>query len=248
MRSLTAAVAIAAAGFLVAACGGDKDNSPASSSGAAATSAATSKAPVAQAALANLMLTPAELDAVMGTTGMATKTKYEKLGENTNNRWPAECLYAYNPGLTPVYANSGSTAAVGREDSPTTPTPGANGFDPEADQWLVLFPSATEAKAFFEASAKAWQACADRQINLPADEKGPELNWKLGPTANTNGVLSITVSISLNDPSGTSGGTCQRALTVRNNVVIDVSGCGPKDPGDAGVKIATQIADKVDKA
>jgi hypothetical protein len=39
---------------------------------------------------------------------------------------------------------------------------------------------------------------------------------------------------------------CQRALTVRNNVAIDVSGCR-KDPGDLGLKAAGQIAAKVDK-
>lgn len=243
MRSLTAAVAVAAAGFLVAACGGDKDNSSPSSSAATG----TSKAPIAQAALANLLLTPAEVDAAMGTTGMTTREKFEKLGEDVNKRWPPECLYAYNPGETPVYAGSGNTGAVGRVDAAPPAAPGSRDMDPEATQYLIVFPSATEAKAFFDTSAKAWQACSDRPINLPADETGPEINWKLGPAANTNGVLSITVSVSINDPGGPAGGTCQRALTVRNNLVIDVSGCGPKDPGDAGVKLVNQLAGKVDK-
>jgi hypothetical protein len=39
---------------------------------------------------------------------------------------------------------------------------------------------------------------------------------------------------------------CQRALTVRNNVVIDVDACS-KDPGDLAVTIANQIGGKVDK-
>jgi hypothetical protein len=39
---------------------------------------------------------------------------------------------------------------------------------------------------------------------------------------------------------------CQRALTARNNVVIDVDACR-KDIGDSGVSIANQIAQKVDK-
>jgi hypothetical protein len=40
--------------------------------------------------------------------------------------------------------------------------------------------------------------------------------------------------------------TCQRALTVRNNVVIDV-GVVRKDPPDLAVKVASQIAGKIDK-
>jgi hypothetical protein len=40
---------------------------------------------------------------------------------------------------------------------------------------------------------------------------------------------------------------CQRALTTRDNIVIDTSGCR-KDPGDLAIKVATQIAGKVDSA
>ena len=38
----------------------------------------------------------------------------------------------------------------------------------------------------------------------------------------------------------------QRALTVRNNVVVDVV-LMRKDPADFGVKVAAQIAGKIDK-
>ncbi|MHA7652887.1 serine/threonine protein kinase [Mycobacterium sp. ML4] len=40
---------------------------------------------------------------------------------------------------------------------------------------------------------------------------------------------------------------CGRALTARDNVVIDTSGCR-RDPGDLAVKVANQIAGKVDSA
>ncbi|MHA7651064.1 sensor domain-containing protein [Mycobacterium sp. ML4] len=252
MRSLTAAFTIAAAGLLVAACGGDNETGTTSSSSSSASSTA-SKPPVAQAALANLLLTPAEIDTAMGTTGMSTKDKADKLADDSNKqwpqgwKWPAECMYAYGPGENPVYAGSGFTAAMGRDDTAAPATPGSKDMDPEAVQYLVLFPSATDAKAFFDASSKAWQACADRAIVTPGDANSPEANWKVGQVNSSNGVLTTTIALSMTDGSTTIGGTCQRALTVRNNVVIDVSGCGPKDPGDAGVKLANQIAGKVDK-
>lgn len=251
MRPLIAAVSVAAAGMLVAACGGDHDNGAASSS--STTSSASSKPPIAQAALANLLLTPAEIDATMGTTGMSTKDKADKLADDGNKpwpqgwKWPAECLYAYGPGENPVYAGSGFTAAFGRDDTASPATPGSKDMDPEAVQYLVLFPSATEATAFFDASSKAWPACAERTLVAPGDGTSPEANWKVGQVSSSNGVLATTIALSMNDNGTTIGGTCQRALTVRNNVVIDVSGCGAKDPGDAGVKLATQIAGKVDK-
>jgi hypothetical protein len=40
--------------------------------------------------------------------------------------------------------------------------------------------------------------------------------------------------------------TVQRALTARNNVVVDVV-MMRKDPADFGVKVAAQIAGKIDK-
>jgi hypothetical protein len=257
MRSLTAAVSVAAAGLLVAACGGDHDNGTASSSSSSASGSAassqSSKPPVAQAALTNLLLTPSEIDAALGTMGMAIRDKSDKLADDGNKqypqgwKWPAECLYAYGPGENPVYAGSGFTGATGRDDSATPATPGSKDMDPEAVQYLVVFPSATEAKAFFDASSKAWPACADRSLVVPADPGGAEITWKIGQVGSANGVLTTTISVSTTDNGTAVGGACQRALTVRNNVVIDVSGCGPKDPGDAGVKLATQIAGKVDK-
>jgi hypothetical protein len=71
--------------------------------------------------------------------------------------------------------------------------------------------------------------------------------WKVGTTSNANGTLSTTLSVNMSNNGATvlSMG-CQRALTVRNNVAIDVSGCR-KDPGDLGLKAAGQIAAKVDK-
>ena len=64
--------------------------------------------------------------------------------------------------------------------------------------------------------------------------------------SNANGVLSTTVSVSLSKGGQSMSQSCQRALTVRNNVVIDTEACR-KDPGDAGINVANQIAAKVDK-
>jgi serine/threonine-protein kinase len=59
----------------------------------------------------------------------------------------------------------------------------------------------------------------------------------VGPVSNTNGTLSATVT------GANSPGACGRALTVVNNVVIDVTAC--LGPPDAAVNVAHQIAAKV---
>ena len=66
----------------------------------------------------------------------------------------------------------------------------------------------------------------------------------MGPVSNTNGTLSTTST----QVSRTNGPeclyACQRALTVDNNVAIDVVACG-SSRSDPGVNIAQQIAAKV---
>ena len=74
------------------------------------------------------------------------------------------------------------------------------------------------------------------------------IDFKVGAVSNANGILIATINGNMVKPGAPSldMGTCQRALTIRNNVVIDVSGCR-KDPGDLGVNVLNQIAGKVDK-
>ena len=54
------------------------------------------------------------------------------------------------------------------------------------------------------------------------------------------------MSVTLGKGGDTMSQTCQRALAMRGNVVIDTEACR-KDPGDAGVNATNQIAGKVDK-
>jgi hypothetical protein len=61
----------------------------------------------------------------------------------------------------------------------------------------------------------------------------------VGPVANISDTLSTT-------KKDGEGWTCQRALTVSNNVAIDVAAC-PNNSADAAVVIAHQIAAKVAK-
>jgi hypothetical protein len=247
MRKQATALAFAAIGILVAGCGSSNGGGTASSS---TTTTTSSKPPVAQAALLNLILTPAEIDKTMSATGTTVADKSDTLPDDSNPpypqgyKFPAECLYIQHPGEVPVYAGSGNTAAHGEHD--TTPQPGSSDPDPEVTQVVVLFPSAKEANAFFTTSTQRWPACASRQGTIPGDADSPEIQWSVGAVSNTNGVLTTTTSVSASKNGTTLSQSCQRALTVRNNVVIDVDACR-KDPGDLAVTVANQIAGKVDK-
>lgn len=249
MRSqLTAAVAIAATGILIAGCGGDNAGGAASSS--TTTTSISPKTPLAQTALPDLMLSPNDIDTVLGVTGTTSDPPLTTLVEDPVKRedytFPAECRYSTHAALTSVYADSGSTAVYGYHDQAPAPAGADQLESPDVYQFVVLFASPEQAKAFFTTSAQRWPACADRQDTVPAAEGKPELHWKVGQVSNANAVLSTPVTLTVISNGNSVTMPCQRALTARNNVVIDVDACR-KDVGDLGVRITNQIAEKIDK-
>src|ERR1700709_1942745 len=89
MRHLTYAAAIVAIEVLVAACGGNDHGSTASSTITSTTTTTTTtppRPPVAQAALPNILLSPAEVDGALGTTGATSKKKFDKLSDEDANQ------------------------------------------------------------------------------------------------------------------------------------------------------------------
>lgn len=105
----------------------------------------------------------------------------------------------------------------------------------------MSFPSANDAARFFSASAqRGWPACSNRQYHY-IDPGKPDEVWTMGPIANISDTLSTTDTL-----EGTNGWACQRALTVSNNIAIDVEACSA-NPADAAANIAHQIAAKVAK-
>jgi serine/threonine kinase PknH len=156
------------------------------------------------------------------------------------------CLPLMSPAQSEAYSGSGFRALSGQElnDAP----PGGK-FTHRVTQVVVLFPSARDADAFFTASAQRWPACSNRQFNFASMAGKPAEVWTAGPVSNTNGALSDTLTIGGGDASWTwDWATCQRALTVANNVAIDVRACSGNrsdSQSDAGVNIARQIAANV---
>ncbi|OBF10384.1 sensor domain-containing protein [Mycobacterium sp. 852002-10029_SCH5224772] len=249
MRQLTAAVVIAAAGILVAGCG-DSSGSDTASSPSTTTNAASPKGPLEKSALPDLMLSPDDIDSMLGVRGTTSDPPFTNLGEDAVHRtdytFPPECKYTLHAGLASEYADSGSTAVYGYHDLAPTPT-GANQLEsPDIYQFVVLFPSPEQASAFLTTSTQRWPACANRQGTVPPDGTHPELQWKVGPVSTANAVLSAQVTLTINGNGTNVTVPCQRALTARRNVVIDVDACR-RDVGDLGVKVTNQIAGKVDK-
>jgi len=201
----------------------------------------TTAAPVTEAGLTGLLLSTAEIDTAMGATEMSVTREMSDMDDASALVSRPECLPIYGPADARVYVGSGWAAVHSQNLS----DPAGNHV---ALQSVVLFPAPEQAAAFFTASSQSWRACSNDSF-MHTMTGGREV-WDVGPTSEHNGVLSTDVRIHrdvYDVPADQQRGdlTGQRVLTVRNNVVVDVSAFSATGNDQAGVKIAAQIAAKV---
>jgi hypothetical protein len=231
MRQLIAAVAVAGICIFSAGCHSQSNQGPNAST---TTSTATTIAPppVAEPALTAFLLSPEEINAVMGTNDMKVTNSRNAMSDDSATMTPKECLAIDGSAQAQVYANTGFMA----ERDLTLDRQEGDNLTHFAEQAVVLFPTAKQAGAFFAASAQQWQACHG-YTHIQS-----KTQWTVGATSNTNGVLS-TIS-TLQNPPSTGWKACGRALAVKNNVIVDVNTCSV-DPKNSAVDIANKIAAKV---
>jgi hypothetical protein len=234
MRQLIAAIAtVGAVGICVftAGCHSQTDQRAKPST---TTSTTTKKAPppVAEGALKEFLLTPEQINAAMGTADMKVTNSRTGMSDDSATMTPQECLAVDGSAQAQVYANSGFMA----ERDQTLNRQDGDNLTHFAEQAVVLFPTAKQAGDFFTASAQQWPACHD-YTHIQS-----RTQWTVAAISNTNGVLSTTTT--LQDAPSTGWKACGRALTVKNNVVIDVNTCSI-EPKNTAVDIANQIAARV---
>ena len=231
-------VAVAVASYLLL------GQPPTPAQDSAASQPSTSLTP-AQTALQGLLLSPEQISTAMGTTELAVKGTTGAMPDVADEVPDEACRPIVSPAEAQVYQGSGWSTMLGQ----VLAEPGPR-FRHRVEQTVVSFPSAKEAGAFFTASAQSWPACADRHFTLVA--MGTDMAHTAGPVSNTNGTLSVTQ----NQDGAELVFSCQRALTVANNIVIDVMACSLKptdaesdvqgdNSSDVAIDIAHQIAAKV---
>lgn len=192
--------------------------------------------PVGESALDGLLLSPDQISAAIGNTGMTPRGRGPLADSAITETNPPGCRAPITEEAH-TYAGSGSTTNLDEQlwDAKATTAP-----THIVDQAVALFPSAEKAAAFFDASVSQWTRCANRSISTTYSD-GRTGSSTTGPVSNSNGVRSITFA------EGTMTG--QHALTIANNVIIDVSvgdvSASDKSGGDEAVRIASEIAAKV---
>lgn len=107
----------------------------------------------------------------------------------------------------------------------------------------VLFPDAQAAGEFCRRAGDAWAGCANRELAVYAQQLAPDQVWQIGPVSSDSNML--TVARTQRSPLQWS---CQRALSVRGNVAIDVEACDAGGPTDAAAAITAAIGDRLPAA
>lgn len=202
-------------------------------------SGAPNRNPVAVSELEGLLLSPDKVNSALGAKSMKVWVNAKSLWNWSSGVNDKNCLAIDGPAQEKVYAGSGWTAMRGQriDDS----VDGSKKRDHYAIQALVAFPSARDADAFYDASVQSWSACSKRRFSDVTPGQ-PDTVWTVAGVTTDNGMLSTSEV-----QEGGDGWTCQRALTARNNVVIDIVTCAYSQVGSPATDIASQLAAKVAK-
>jgi hypothetical protein len=234
-------VSIVGAAVMVNAAGSPDDMGNSMLVPAPRTSAAPSQpSPAPQAptvplsALPGLMLDISIINSIEGATNIAPSpdlgnddTAYH--GLTTDH---PECSEIQAPALDTELDNSGW---IGVRTQSLQDPKGAEHLNHSA---AIYFATAKAASDFAAKQAQAWPKCNGATLHVTTN-RGSDGTWIAGTATSRDGALSIT-----NTEEGARGWQCQRALTARNNIVIDVRSCG-NNRTDEAIKIATRMAERV---
>lgn len=186
---------------------------------------------VPKSALEGLLLSPDEINAVMGTEGMTAHPPVTEMSDHRNLLPNLNCLGAWQVNESAIY---GDHWAAMRQV--LLRAPDNDDWDNLVVQSVVIFPSTQDAKDFLGQSAERWSKCTDHNVNITLNGE-PLPKWKSGELTKTDDELILPFTRTKGDQIR----ACQRALAVAANLVMDIQACKP-----AGSSV-TQAADVVDK-
>src|SRR5271156_5945454 len=189
MRHLAATFVVVGVGMLVAGGGGSNQ------AGTNSTTTVTSliPRPAVERELESFLLTPAQINPLMGATGMAVIRKHDAMSNDSATMKPIECLAIDGSAQAPVYADSGFTAE--RDQALND----GNNFTHYAEQAVVLFPTAKQARVFFISSGLRWPACHQYTHTQSRTV------WSVAPISDASDALS---TISTQQEAKNGGGGC----------------------------------------
>jgi hypothetical protein len=196
-------------------------------------SPSTSTSPIADTDLPGLLPPEAHVSEVMGAPNLELIDKLNGPGGFIDEANPAQCVGAIMPVAKAAYAGSG----VGATYVQALHDRDGGGMHTVFNA-VSTFGSAAEATSFVGQQAGIWQSCQATRIVLDPNKSKPS-TWTLRDVAKRGDILTANAAMD------GSPATCQRALTARRNVVIDVMTCS-RQLADTAATLASEIAQHMD--
>jgi serine/threonine kinase PknH len=190
--------------------------------------------PIAADRLGSLLLSTQEINTVMGATNMKPGEPITNMAKSTLTLSDPSCLGVLYAAQDPTYSGTGYTGVNGNVSSES-----GDSFDHWVHQAVVTFPSADKARDFLEASAGKWKGCAGKTITVTNTSKNKTYRWTVSEVQGQPPRITL-----VNTQEAAQGWQCQRAMSVANNVIVDVNACAYK-LNDQASQVSDKIVDKV---
>lgn len=175
-----------------------------------------------------------ELNDIVGSFDLEVSLEFDELNDNSAAVSDPNCLGAAFGAQELVYGDSGWTAIrdqIVREPGEDNPH--------WIEQVVVLYPSAQEARDFFDTSQTVWDSCVGSITTY--DQDNVPLEWAVSEVTADESVIS-----QMSTPEGAPSGGCHHALSVASNVVVETWACGD-DIVDQASEIAGEIVANIEK-
>ncbi|MCV7256078.1 sensor domain-containing protein [Mycobacterium hackensackense] len=193
---------------------------------------------VPDSALPGLLLSAKDVDTVVGVTGMTPQNPVDVMGDHRNLLSNLNCLGVWQVNEAPIYDPSHYKTL--RQQMLRTPN--TDQWDSLVVQSAVTYRTADAARAFFDDSADRWSKCTNHTINIRVNGQALP-KWVSGNLAKTDTLLSMPYTRGADSQTR----SCQRALALAANVILDIQACKPaqQEPISAAVDIADKIESKM---
>lgn len=193
------------------------------------------ESPVDDGDLVGLLPTPRDVARIMGLDRLASVDKLNGPGMFSDPADPAECIGVVIPDARGAYADSGvhvNYMQAWRDPESRTLSAIQTG--------VSTFDSAAGAQAFVDQQSSTWPRCSLKPIVVDPDDEHRE-TWEVSDVAKQGDTLVAHLSVR-HIP-----GRCERALTARRNVVIDVVTCS-QNPNGTATALTSTVTKKLGRA
>jgi hypothetical protein len=203
--------------------------------GGAASGASDPQKLVPDSALTASLLTPGEVNTIMGASGMTPHTPVTQMGDHRNLLPNLNCLGLWQVNEAPIYESSHWKSV--RQQLVRVP---------DTDQWdflvvqsVVSYRTTDAAKEFLTESTDRWSKCTNHTLNIQLNGQALP-GWHSGDLTKTDTQLAMPYTRT----SGDQTRSCQRALALVVNLILDIQACRPQQA--SAVTQAVDIADKIE--